>query len=374
MFKPMTNHIKTFICPSIRMGPPAGIWVLLCILLPNFIAAQDFKQAVSPREWHFPRDHGNHGDYSLEWWYSTSIVTASDGKEYGIHVTFFRHAWVTQPKVPESVWSMRDIFFAHFAVSDLTSQKLTFFEKRSRSGPELAGSDSTRLNVWLDDWKMVGDDQTWSINIAEDSLHLDLQLIVPSTPLFQGKGGLSQKTTHHASYYYSYPRMQTSGHLSIGNNTVSLEGFSWFDHEFSDDPKSKGFIGWDWFGLRLDDGTDLMIYFLRDDEGVYSAESGGTWYHGEKREILSMTDIQTKQLSTWRAESGARYPLEWLMRIPHLDLEFTIKARHPNHELETDGSTFITYWEGAVSVQGIHAGRPINGEGYMELTGYAHPL
>ncbi|MCA9480321.1 MAG: hypothetical protein KC545_08175, partial [Nitrospira sp.] len=36
-------------------------------------------------------------------------------------------------------------------------------------------------------------------------------------------------------------------------------------------------------------------------------------------------------------------------------------------------STGVTYWEGAVDVTGTWQGRPVDGRGYVELTGYAMP-
>ncbi len=32
------------------------------------------------------------------------------------------------------------------------------------------------------------------------------------------------------------------------------------------------------------------------------------------------------------------------------------------------------YWEGAVKAGGRSGGRPVNGHGYVEMTGYAHSL
>ncbi len=40
------------------------------------------------------------------------------------------------------------------------------------------------------------------------------------------------------------------------------------DHEFSTDSLSPGQVGWDWFGLQLADGTDLMVYRMRDRAGA----------------------------------------------------------------------------------------------------------
>jgi len=35
------------------------------------------------------------------------------------------------------------------------------------------------------------------------------------------------------------------------------------------------------------------------------------------------------------------------------------------------GSTGVTYWEGSVSLEGVKDKLRVNGEGYVELTGYA---
>jgi len=37
----------------------------------------------------------------------------------------------------------------------------------------------------------------------------------------------------------------------------------------------------------------------------------------------------------------------------------------------TKRSTQVTYWEGAIVVNGAASGKPMKGWGYMELTGYA---
>jgi predicted secreted hydrolase len=39
--------------------------------------------------------------------------------------------------------------------------------------------------------------------------------------------------------------------------------------------------------------------------------------------------------------------------------------------MRTSGSTGVHYWEGSVSIGGVKKGLPINGKGYVELTGYA---
>ncbi|HVC32998.1 MAG TPA: lipocalin family protein, partial [Chloroflexota bacterium] len=42
-----------------------------------------------------------------------------------------------------------------------------------------------------------------------------------------------------------------------------------------------------------------------------------------------------------------------------------------DQELDTRASTGQIYWEGEVTIQGQDQGRPVSGQGYVELTGYA---
>jgi predicted secreted hydrolase len=41
-----------------------------------------------------------------------------------------------------------------------------------------------------------------------------------------------------------------------------------------------------------------------------------------------------------------------------------------DQELMTPKSTGITYWEGIVKVKGTYQGRIVEGDGYVEMTGY----
>lgn len=76
----------------------------------------------------------------------------------------------------------------------------------------------------------------------------------------------------------------------------------------------------------------------------------------------------------WKSPAtGARYPVAWSVSIPSRQLTLTVEARQDNQELRTR-ITGVDYWEGAVKVTGREAGHPVQGSGYLELTGYGHAL
>ncbi len=71
---------------------------------------------------------------------------------------------------------------------------------------------------------------------------------------------------------------------------------------------------------------------------------------------------------------GATYPSGWHLAVndPQLQVSLMLTPQLKDQELVVYQSTGNSYWEGAVSIQGRSAGQVVQGEGYVELTGYAH--
>jgi predicted secreted hydrolase len=59
------------------------------------------------------------------------------------------------------------------------------------------------------------------------------------------------------------------------------------------------------------------------------------------------------------------------VKIPSRDIDLSIVATMDNQELITNGSTGVSYWEGAITIAGTNNGKPVKGRGYLEMTGYA---
>jgi predicted secreted hydrolase len=69
--------------------------------------------------------------------------------------------------------------------------------------------------------------------------------------------------------------------------------------------------------------------------------------------------------------TGADYPAGWRIEIPADDLTIELSPTVADQELDTRATTGVIYWEGSQDVRATRAGRPLEGEGYVELTGYA---
>ncbi|NWG04255.1 MAG: hypothetical protein HXY44_15490, partial [Syntrophaceae bacterium] len=76
--------------------------------------ANDWKQAIDPWKWVFPRDHGSHPEFRTEWWYFTGNLADSSKKGFGYQLTFFRQGVLYEAKDPNHPWAIRDVYLAHF--------------------------------------------------------------------------------------------------------------------------------------------------------------------------------------------------------------------------------------------------------------------
>ena len=331
-----------------------------------------FRPALPGYKYEFPRDHGSHPEYKLEWWYYTGQLRAADGHEFGYELTFFRSG-VEQSFENPSAWHIRDLYMAHFAVSDLTEKKFYYFEKLNRAGPGIAGAATGTLNSWNENWsaRLNGGLIKLTANAGDAAIELSLDLKKP--PTIHGTNGVSQQAegAGRASHYYSLTRLGTSGLLRLGSKTFQVTGESWMDHEFGTNQLAENQIGWDWFSIQLDNGVDLMIYRMRNRDGSLDPYSSGTVVDSQTSH-LRLSDFTATPGRRWQSPStGTSYPIEWTVSLPSRNTELRVTPLLDNQELVTTRSTGIAYWEGAISVTGTWEGKPVKGRGYLELTGYA---
>ena len=333
---------------------------------------EGFARATVVRDFVFPRDHGPHPEFKTEWWYFTGNLFAEDGRRFGYQLTFFRSALTPVPSSRRSDWGTNQIFMAHFAMTDPVDERFYFQERFSRAALELAGAESYPLKVWLEDWSATSLDISFPLRLDAETEDVAIKLILyQAKPIvLQGENGLSQKSAEpgNASYYYSMTRLPTEGRLRIGNQTFQVSGSSWLDREWSTSVLGDDQVGWDWFSLQFNDGNELMYYQLRKKDGSADPLSRGVLVNEDGRtQSLRSTEIDIEIKDRWRSPvTGATYPNAWSLAIPEKDIMLNIVPVLKGQEL----TTTVRYWEGAVDVQGRQNGKPVNGYGYVELTGY----
>jgi predicted secreted hydrolase len=354
--------------------------VVFGLFPPRSLGAEGWKEVTMPRQWSFPRDHGSHPEYRTEWWYFTGNLQDSGKNKYGYQLTFFRYGLALQPKWPANAWSIRDIYLAHFALTDGARNAFYHAERVSRAGPDLAGAKEKGINVRVLGWSAAMEGKRIDLLASHGAMALALRLTPAKPVVFHGERGLSKKGpgSGKASFYYSFTDLKTEGTIGVSGMTapVAVIGTSWFDQEFGSNQMTQDKAGWDWFALHLSDGRDLMIYFLRKKDGTVEKESSGTLVErdGTSRH-LRLSDIEMTVLSQWKSgKSSRRYPSAWRIRIPGSSIDVTVNPLVAGQELVTTAAVPITYWEGAIMGKGTSKGKEVSVEGYVELTGYAGNL
>lgn len=342
--------------------------------------ATDRARALEPREFSFPDDHGPHPAYRNEWWYVTGNLDGPDNERFGFELTIFRFALTpaAEPEPDASAWRTDQVYIGHFAVTDVENEQFHVSQRYARGTLGLAGASSDPFHIWVENWWLkefpAGDDpaSTWLLHARNKDIELTLTLVPGKPPVTNGIDGLSQKSAEpgNATYYYSMSRLQSSGTLRIGDDIYDVSGLSWLDREWGSSALSKEQQGWDWFALQLSDGSDLMFYKLRRNDGTADSHSAGTWIPAAGDNVhLSHDDVTIDVHKYWDSPAGGRYPMAWTISVPVLDLALQVDPVLDAQELNTD----VRYWEGAVDVIGQRKGQEVTGRGYVELTGYANP-
>jgi predicted secreted hydrolase len=344
----------------------------------------DWIDATPGYAWSFPRDHASHPGYRTEWWYFTGHLETEQPplRRFGYQFILFRIGVTPAPPGHESSWDSADMVMIHAAITDKDRGEHHFSEVLWRAMPLLgafgapgdprlvrarapAGSDG--------EWSVTRIDDGFALAMNDDLRRLGFRLTVHpgGPPLLQGPGGFSRKAAdpRAASLYYSYTRLATQGTLSLGGETLGVRGRGWMDREFGSSFLGEQQAGWDWFGIQLDDGRDLMLYRLRRDDGGIDWAGGTAISPTSGPRYLERPDWTATPRSFWRSPaSGVEYPSVWSVEIPGEGLRLELRPEVAGQENHSRLGTGLAYWEGAVSVHDSE-GRRI-GEGYVELTGY----
>lgn len=326
-----------------------------------------WPEVVPGRRFVFPRDHGMHPAYRIEWWYITGWLEGEQGP-LGWQITFFRVRTRYSAADPGR-FAPRQLVLAHAALADPGLGRLRHAQQAWRSG-SLASIASEDTRIALPGWSLERDaDDRYHTRVETPEFAWRLQLAAGEAPVLQGDAGYSRKgpRPQEASYYYSRPGLRGTGELRIGAHAQAVRGTGWLDHEWSSELMPAAARGWDWAGIELDDGASLIIFRLRD------ADGGAVHSYGRLRRRDGHTtdaDPRFEALRFWQsARTGIRYPVQW--RIGFGARQFILVPLFDDQELDARQSTGTIYWEGAVRL--LEDDRPI-GRGYLEMTGYGEQL
>jgi len=337
-------------------------------------STEGFEVAKPGHALEFPRDHGAHPGYRIEWWYLTANLEDSGGRPYGIQWTLFRVAGQPAGGIePANPWHSRQIFMAHMALT--WPQGHAGFQRYARGGNHggviQAGARAVPFSAWLDDWSLHSQGREWlpmEVEARQDNFSFHLSLDSKQGLILQGDAGFSQKHPDGSgSWYYSQPFLQAAGELTISGKSIPVQGEAWLDREWSSQFLQPDQVGWDWFGLHLESGEKLMLFRLRhrpETANVADVQFGVLISPQGDKTTLDGSLIQFEPQGFERI-AGRDLPLRWHIGLPEIYREIDVRPLIANQWMNTD----FAYWEGAVVAAGKDAGS--RGRGYLELTGYS---
>ena len=311
---------------------------------------------IEKRPLQFPFDHGPHFNAVNEWWYFTGEVQTAEGKTLGFEFTIFKR-FISLKK--------GFAFLGHLAISDPDLQQHTFIEVPT--SPPVADVEEGNPDITINDFSYrFSDSSGFHIRADTETLSIDAELVPESALLPHGEDGLITMGDGRSSYYYSFTSLATTGTITVNNTAYTIvSGRTWMDHQWG----NYTVLGmkWDWFSLRLDDGSALMLFQFRD---IFDHRTRANWSYQSADGASTYGDNFSLQAARLYEEQEDRsvYPLDWTIEVPGLDAEFAVKPLFDEQSLY-DVMT-PDYWEGLCSVAGTMAGKAVSGEAYVELTGY----
>jgi len=325
--------------------------------------AEGFSIVVPSKKIIFPRDHGPHPDFRIEWWYLTANLKDENDNSYGIQWTLFRQALA--PGGQKSGWANQQIWMGHAALTSAVEHHAQ--ELFARGGIGQANVVAAPFHAWVNNWnfRAIRDGATnksnnFVLNATGENFSYQLELKSDIPLVTHGNAGYSQKSDRgQASYYYSAPFLNVAGHVTLDGQKIAVTGEAWMDHEWSSQPLAADQNGWDWFSFHLKSGEKVMLFRLREEDG--DAYHSGSWIYADGTieplgpEVIELQPTKTSELA------GRKLPIEWSVKINRKNFEVHSIPLNPNSWM----TTRIPYWEGPIHFTGTHSG-----VGYLEMTGY----
>ena len=307
-----------------------------------------------------PADEAPH-DTPVEWWYFNGMLRDDAGGEYSYHFVTF------QSPGPPGVTP-------HLLQATL-GDHIRGVHYSAEKGALVADRPGSRgVDVETGGWLMAGDGDGYELRFgfseADRPVSVEISAQPQREPVLHGGSGLVHMGPEAGSiYYYSRTRLDVTGWIEDPDGRRRVTGPGWMDHQWGEVANTR--IGWEWASIQLDEGSDLMVAVLFQQNGPGPTAAHGT-YIGPDGEVthIPMSQISITPQGYWTSpETGVEYPMGLRVEVqkPRLELELTPYLEQAEFSSDILG---VSYWEGAVAVAGQHLGRPVTGWGFVELVGF----
>ncbi len=306
-----------------------------------------------------PADESPHCFGGVEWWYYSGRLTADAGQEFGVEVVIFH-----VPPIPLLLGGER--WVAHFAVIDAQGPRFKYDQVEVPGPQPSAAVPDGGFDLHTPLVHMQGGNGLDLVQaiFADGSYGVSLELLDQRGPVLHDGDGYVPFGANGRAFYYSRPRMDARGTLNVGDELLDVAGQLWFDRQWGRDLNNPH-QHWHWFSLRMDDGSDIMLYQFprRGGEvafGTFVPPSGPAC-------SLSAEEFHVAPTATWSSPAtGIEYAVGWAIELPGNNTILTVSAVIDGAELDTRATSREVYWEGLCTVRGSIGAEVIDGYAYVE--------
>lgn len=304
----------------------------------------------------------------VEWWYFTGHLKSKE-KPLGFEFCVFKiHPEIIRiGPIPLYLFKKKPYLIVHSAITDKKNKKFQYYTDSGLFEENKIEYD--KLNLKLNDSSLKFNKL---FNIKNKFIDLEIKPVKEIVKHFDEGLQIIHKNPESRAYYMSFTRLNVKGSVILDGKKVNASGEAWFDHQKSNMIKKSSLVGWDWFGIMLDDKTEIMISMIKDKKGKSKNYIGGTYvYRNSKKMNLGNEDIVVKNTGSWKSEkTGIEYPSGWEINIPKIKVKMNVIPYVKDQEIDSLFKTGACYWEGACKVECEKEKKKINGEAYVELVGY----
>ncbi len=335
-----------------------------------------------------------HSDVSIEWWYVNAHVTTEKGRHLALIGSFFRFGSGVNPLDGSPLPRAHYLIYAVTDLDKKTQRPYSLADSHMISlmrqfGPLLAAQSPhdqgvrafvTALNAGhlpAPHRKITGaasvvsapfrlaygkdntltatnsTDTSFDLNLnagGPDRIHLTLTAQKP--PMAVGGKGETGLKRANDMYYFSLTRCAVGGTVSTGAGPEAVTGGQgWFDHQWGNSWVASN-DGWDWWGVQLENGTDILFFRQRDLKTGRVFFPLATFMDKDGKQSVTRNIVFTPdQSALWKSpKSGVTYPLGWLVDFPdkHLQLHITAKVQDQEMPILGPGAGI---WEGVCDVK-----------------------
>ena len=323
-----------------------------------------------------------------EWFWTSHLRGVHSGKEYSLESFIFRFRVFGQ-----------DVRWGQVSITDPSTGKYhqgqylvpgLFAESVDSFNLDLGIPGAPRASGGGGGWPNQPPDHVTAT--TNDGSKFDLSFTNLSNVMVQlGTGHASftdplSGTAIGQNYYYSRPSMAAAGTITIDGVSEPVVGEGWFDREWRAccfggylHQPAPIFTQWHWAGFHLDDGSAWSYYRIfvqgHETDGLMADTANflDSPLAGCRQGALAHGQFQLDHDGAWTSpHSGKTYPTRYHFVVPSEELDVWVTPKITDQEATEVPVQlgFQPWYEGWAHVEGTHRGRPVTGDGYIELFGF----